>query len=209
MSDDLQDLSDGGSEWPLVKVFDVAAVVLAVVVVARAVGAILSAFEVPGPNVNFGAPTGAGVIHNLNLFEIPTYLRVQYGASWADLASGILLAASLSLLALPRMLWDVPAGEEWGGVAPKVLMSVLAVAFLATAASVVGIVNNIWQANQLSRSTTEALNIGGDVAAALLSGIVSVLCWFALPYVQEPDSTDQSILRSPSEPEETHPGDVG
>jgi hypothetical protein len=179
-----------------VKVLDAVALVLAAAVVARAIGALLSALGFPEVHINFGAPSGLPV-STLHLFSVPTSLRFQYGTAWADLASGILLAAGLSLLALPRMLWDVPASESWGGVARKALIGVLAVAFLATSASVIGIVNEIWHADQTSQSITEALNVGAGVAAAVLSGAVAVLGWFALPYVQAPDTTDQSIRRSP------------
>jgi hypothetical protein len=196
MTDDTGNVANTSAGWPLVKVLDVGALVLGAAVIARAIGALVSALGFPGVHINFGAPSGLPV-STLNLFSVPTSLRLQYGTEWADLASGIVLAAGLSLLALPRMLWDVPASEEWSGVAPKALIGVLAVAFLATSASAIGIVNEIWHADQTSQSITEALNVGAGVAAAVLSGAVAVLCWFALPYVRAPHTTDQPIPRSP------------
>jgi hypothetical protein len=83
--------------WSLVKVFDLAAVVLGSVVVIQAIGGILSALEVPSIHLNLGAPSGSGLSIHSGDFGIPTYLRIEYGTLWAGVTSGLLLLAALAL----------------------------------------------------------------------------------------------------------------
>jgi hypothetical protein len=185
------------SRWPLVKVFDVVAVVLTSIVVIRAIGGVVSALGVPSLNVNLGAPSGLGATINQSDFGIPTFVRLQYGTGWADLISGLLLLVALGIVALPRMVWDIPAGEQGLVVGPKLIVGVFAVAAVAVVASVVNTVNLIWHTDQLSPSTA-ALTVAGGVAAIALAVLVAVLSWFALPFVRSETAAVHSS--SPSTP---------
>lgn len=99
---------DSGSRWPIVKVFHLVAAVLVVAVAVRAVGGVVSGLDVPTVHLNFGSTSGTGLTIKQSDFGIPTYIRLEYGTAWADLASAILMLAGLALLALPRLIWDVP-----------------------------------------------------------------------------------------------------
>jgi hypothetical protein len=178
--------------WSLVKVFDLAAVVLGSVVVIQAIGGILSALEVPSIHLNLGAPSGSGLSIHSGDFGIPTYLRIEYGTLWAGVTSGLLLLAALALLAVSRLVWDVPSDDQWA-VAPKIVIGILVVSALATVAAAVGTANQIWHTNQLSQST-EALNVAEGIAAMAVTGLASVLSWFALPFIRA-GATDQQLLR--------------
>ena len=184
--------SGEASGWSLVKAFDLAAVVLGGVVVVQAIGGVLSALEVPSIHLDFGGPSGSGLGVSSGDFGIPTYIRIQYATLWAGVTSGLLLLAALALLALPRLVWDVPSNDQWV-IAPKFVIGVLVVAVLATVAAAVGTANQIWHTNQLSQST-EALNVAEGVAAMAVTGLASVLSWFALPFIGG-GPTDQQLVR--------------
>lgn len=184
---------DDETRWPLVKVFDVAAAVLVGTVAVRAIGSILSALEVPSVHLNLGAASGSGLSVHAADFGIPTYLRIQYGTVWADLTSGLLLLVALGLVAVPRMVWDVPSEEQWAAAAPRLVVGVLVVSALATVAAVVGIANQIWHTSELDQST-EALNVSKGVAAVALTTLSCTLSWFAIPFTRA-SSTDQQLVR--------------
>jgi hypothetical protein len=183
------------SRWPLVKVFDVVAVTLTGLVVIRAIGGIVSALGVSSVNVNLGAASGLGANFIGNDLVIPNYVRLEYGTGWADLISGLLLLAALALVALPRLVWDIPAGEQGLMPAPKLVAGLFAVACVTVVASVVNTVNQIWHTEQLSPST-EALTIAEGVAAIALVVLVAVLSWFALPFVRSESSAEHSSSQS-------------
>ena len=170
----------GASRWPLVKVFDVVALVLVAVVVARAIGGVLSALGVPASHLN-GARADLG---------IPTYVRIEYGTIWADLSAGILLLASLMLLALPRILGHVPPDYQGTNAGVKVILGVLIVAAVATAAGVVYVIDVAGHTNEIG-PPTQALTIAQGVAAAGLSALVATLSLFAL--------RSTSLLASPGQ----------
>jgi hypothetical protein len=185
------------SRWPLLKVFDVVAAVLSGIVVIRAVGGIVSASGVPSVHVNLGAASGLGATIQQSDFGIPTFVRLEYGTGWADLISGLMLLTAVALVALPRMVWDIPADEQGLVAGPKLMMGVFAVTAVAVVASVVNTVNQIWHTDQLSPST-EALTVAEGVAAIALLVLVAVLAWFALPFVRSEPAAEHSS--SPSAP---------
>ena len=121
-------------------------------------------------------------------------MRLEYGTGWADLISGLLLLVALALLALPRMVWDIPAGEQGLSAAPKLTACLFAVAALAVVAIVVNTVNQIWHTDQLSPST-EAVTVAEGVAAFALAVLVAVLSWLALPFVRSEGPPEHSSSR--------------
>jgi hypothetical protein len=107
-----------------------------------------------------------------------------------------LVLAGVALLAVPRMIWDVPRDQQWSRVAPGLLIGVAVVALAATAAAIVNVVDQIWHTSELSPST-EALNVAQGVAASVLFGLAAILSWFAAPFIRASVSPDQPIS-SPS-----------
>jgi hypothetical protein len=120
--------------WPLTRVLDVVAVVLVLIVTGWGGGCL--SLGVPSPSVP-SVPSGSGVFGDLNLFSVPTYVRLQYGTQWADIDSGLLLLASVTLLVQPRWIWSIDA--EDGGLSARSLL-VVATGVMAVFAAVAGLV---------------------------------------------------------------------
>lgn len=117
----------------MAKVFDHVAVTLTGIVVVRAIGGIVSALGIPSLHLNLGATSGSGATINESDFSLPAFVRLEYCTGWADLTSGLLLLAAVALLALPRMVWDIPSDEQGLTAAPKLTAGLFAVAALAVA----------------------------------------------------------------------------
>lgn len=172
----------GNSGWPLVRVLDGVALVLLLVVLARAIGAVVAALDVPGLSFPGGLQ---GVVGKLTLYSLPTFQRLQLGTGWADISSGILLLVSVAVTALPRLVWSVGPEDRPLSFSPIVLAATGGMSVLAAAAGVVGIVNLF--ANQISVDNyTQAVNVANSVAGAILGALAAILCWFARPLLQRP-----------------------
>ena len=160
------------------KVFDAIALLLTSIVVVRAIGGVVSALGVPSIS------TPAGVVGAVDV-SIPNYLRLQYGTSWADVVSGLLVLSSLALLALPRMVWSI--GDEDRGLpfSPVLVPITGVVAAMTAVASVIGIVN-VTSSLPGFGSSNEAISVANGVAAAALAAVTTILCRFAMTYVVTP-----------------------
>jgi hypothetical protein len=181
---------DAVGSWPLVKVLDVVAIALTSIVVIRAIGSVVAALGVP----SIAVP--AGLLGHIDV-SIPTYLRFQYGTDWADIITGLLLLASVGLLALPRMVWNVGVEDQGLRVSPSLVWVTGVVAATATVASVIGIINVLWNLPALGPSSTEAVSVANGTAAAALAALTMILCRFAMGYVVAPDSV---TLDEPTDP---------
>jgi hypothetical protein len=163
-----------GSSWPLVRVFDVVALVLLSVVVARAIGGVVAAFGVPSISTPSGIVGGG--------FSLPTYFRLQVGTGWADIDSGLLVLGCVGLLALPRMIWDVAPKDQGSQVTLVLLVANGVVAAAAVVAGVIAIVNVLWN-EPGGVNYNEAVNVAEYVGASALAALAATLSWFARPVV--------------------------
>jgi hypothetical protein len=162
------------NSWPLVRVFDVVALVFLSVVVARAIGGVVAAFGVP----SISTPTG--VVESG--FSLPTYFRLQTGTGWADIDSGLLLLGCVGLLALPRMVREVAPKDQGSQTSLVLLVADGVVAATAVVAGVIAIVNLLWN-EPGGVNYNEAVNVAEYVGASALAALAVTLCWFARPIV--------------------------
>lgn len=153
----------------MIKVFDLAALVLLGAVVVQMVGAVVAAAGFPSSNLP-GTPS------------VPVYSRLFSATIWANVPTGLLLLASLAVVAVPRMVWDIPSKDQWPGVAPAITGVLCGVAALTVAAGLAAIGNFIWNTPQ--RNPLDSWNVAEALAAVAVSGLVAILAWFAIPYVR-------------------------
>ena len=174
--DDLGGTETGSTNerWPLVKVFDLVALVLVGAVVVQIIGGVVSAAGFPSSDLP-------------GTSSLPLSSRLFVATLWANLPTPLLLLASLAVLAIPRIVWDVPAAERRAGLAPKATIAICCVASLAAVAGLVAIGNTIW--NSPHRNPSDSLNVAASLAAAAVSAVVAILSWFAVPYVEEDAET--------------------
>jgi hypothetical protein len=170
------------SRWPLEMVLDMIGVVLAITVVARAIGGLVSGLGVPSYH-----------------FALPASFRLQYGTSWADLISGLLLLVAIGLIALPRMVWDIPGSGRWSTLAPLFIVGIGVVATLTAVGAAIGTVNWIWNANRIA-GPAEAINVADGLAAVVLAVLCTVLCWYAAPYLGVAEPKTELTQDRPPDP---------
>ncbi|HEX6392431.1 MAG TPA: hypothetical protein VFZ97_03255 [Acidimicrobiales bacterium] len=181
-SDDAtQEADSSGERWPLIKLFDLVAIVLLASVVVEIVGSAISGAGFPSSD--FAGPT-----------SIPLYSRLFSATVWANLTTALLLLAALAVLALPRIVWDVPPSDKWPGVAAKVAVGICGVASLATVAALVGIGNAIWGPPQ--RNPVDSLNVAAGLAAVMVNGLAATLSRYAIPYVREESEESEATQGS-------------
>lgn len=183
--------------WPFVKVLDVTACLLVVVVVARAAGGLATGV---GYNADLGSSVPAGTS---GIETLPTYIRLEYGTGWADISSGLILLAVVGLLALPRLAWDVKPADQWRRIGPWLLVVTVVVATMTAAAGVTNTVNSIWNALFFG-GIAEGTRVADALAAVMLSVLALILAWCARPLVARLGDTE------PPDPESTqaNPYDV-
>lgn len=172
--------SDAG-RWPLERVLDAVGFVLAATVVIRGTGGLMAGVGVSSFHVDLGATSGSGIVVN-NGLPLPTSVRLEYGTSWADMASGLALLGAVGLIALPRMLWDLPRARRRSALPAKSMIGICVLAVLTAVSGLIGTVNWAWNVNRLA-GPAEAIDIASGVAAIALAVLCAVLSWFALPYV--------------------------
>lgn len=154
--------------------------VLTGTVIIRCVGGLLAAAGVSSFHINLGATSGSGLVVRGGL-PLPTSVRLEYGTSWADMASGLALLGAIGVIAVPRMVWDLPTNRRWSGWSAKSVVVVGATAVVAAISALIGTANWAWNADRLA-GPAEAVNIAAGVSAAALAALCAVLSWFALPY---------------------------
>lgn len=177
-ADEAEDLGGGDSrgQWPLVRILDLAAVVLAGAVVVQVVGSALSAAGVPSLPAEFGAG-------GQNPF--PLFSRIQSATFWADALTGLMLLAALAACVLPRLVWNVPPGDSWPRFAPRAAVSICGLALLAAVAGMVETGNII--GNTPVRGPEESWSVAATLAGVALNGLAAALSWFSVAYVREPE----------------------
>lgn len=179
-ADEAEDLGAGESrgQWPLVRVLDLAAVVLAGAVLVQVVGGALSAAGVP--SVSLPGEFGSG-----DQNQIPLFSRIESATLWANALTGLMLLAALAACVLPRLVWDVPPGDGWPRFAPRAAVSICGLAALAAVAGIVEIGNII--GNTPVRNPNESWSVAATLAGVALNGLAALLSWFSVAYVREPE----------------------
>ena len=176
--------------WPLSKTLDLVAIVLVSAVVARAIGAILSAVGVPGVHIYLGTSQVAPTVSLPGFDLLPTEERLLYGTAWADLITGVLLLGGLALVVIPRVVWDVSSKEQWLRLIPRFVLGIGVLAGLATVAGVISVVNVIWHSSHIAQ-LDEASAVAERVAALGLAILAALLAWKALRYVEVETSPEE------------------
>jgi hypothetical protein len=133
---------DQEETWALRPVLDMVAVALLAIVCAEVVGAVIAALDLTVPRNAAGIT--AGPLPN-PFGTTPLGERLQQATGWASAFQGVVLIASLGLVALPRVIWDTaeesPAARR---TARTVVTASTLLALVLAAAGLLGAVNLFW-----------------------------------------------------------------
>lgn len=157
--------------WPLERVLAVAGTVVTSAIAIRAVGGVLSGLGV-------GSASPSAGLH----ISQPLYLRIYAGTVWADVASGLALLIAAALVALPRLVWDVPRDARWPGLPVGALIATGVMAACTAIAAGVGTVNWLADGHRFGGPTL-AFDVAEGIAAIAVAGLVAVLCSYAATHV--------------------------
>jgi hypothetical protein len=172
-----------GETWSLPWVLDLVGIALAGIVAAQVIGAIVAGLDLSVPHNVSGIP--GGPLPNL-VGSTPLYQRLDQATDWASPGAGFFLLATLGLIVLPRIVWDLDEQHGSGGWArPAVLTAGVLGGLLAVAAGL-GAALVFWQPGLGSGPGFQDVDIPtlvGRITGVGMGLLVAVLSGLALRVV--------------------------